>query len=151
MFNLVAIKTPGVDSFDKYVYFMLPLRSCFLVPSLTSWTPTFLFFHQVIGSERIDEEDEATQISQFLEGYREGRTIKKQIGGPSFIGFINSFIGIRTVYMIVFVVAVVMIIQTINKGDEEPPRVGTRDQVDRATSCVSEAEGKEYRSGEKED
>lgn len=44
-----------------------------------------------------------------------------------------------------------MIIQTINKDDEEPPGVGTREQGDNASSSVSEAESKEYRSGEKED
>ncbi|KAG2692604.1 hypothetical protein I3843_08G059200 [Carya illinoinensis] len=120
------------------------------LPKMVIWDGDEEYF-SVIGSERIDEEDQATQISRFLEGYKEGKTIKKRISGPSFLGFINSLIGIRTVYMIVFIVAVVMIIQTINKDDEEPPGVGTREQGDNATSSVSEAESKEYRSGEKED
>lgn len=51
--------------------------------------------------------------------------------------------------MIVFVVAVVMLIQTINK--DEPLRVGTRDQAGLASSSDSEAESKDYRSGDKED
>lgn len=50
--------------------------------------------------------------------------------------------------MIVFVVCVVMLIQTINK--DEPLR-GTRDRTDRASSSDSEAESKDYRSGDKED
>ncbi|POO00210.1 DnaJ-like [Trema orientale] len=58
----------------------------------------------VIGSESIDEEDQASQVSRFLEGYREGRTIETRISGPSVLGFINSLIGIKTVYLIVFVV-----------------------------------------------
>ncbi|KAG6699269.1 hypothetical protein I3842_08G059800 [Carya illinoinensis] len=120
------------------------------LPKMVIWDGDEEYF-SVIGSERIDEEDQATQISRFLEGYKEGKTIKKRISGPSFLGFINSLIGIRTVYMIVFIVAVVMIIQTINKDDEEPPGVGTREQGDNASSSVSEAESKEYRSGEKED
>ena len=51
--------------------------------------------------------------------------------------------------MIVFVVAVVMLIQTINK--EEPLRVGTRDRADHASGSDSEAESKVHRSGDKED
>jgi hypothetical protein len=53
--------------------------------------------------------------------------------------------------MLVFVVAVIMLIQTVNKGDDEPLRVGTPDHDDTASSSVSEAEKKEYRSGDKED
>lgn len=44
-----------------------------------------------------------------------------------------------------------MLIQNINKGDDEPQRVGSQDQVDPASSSVSEAESREYKSGEKED
>jgi protein disulfide-isomerase A1 len=120
------------------------------LPKMVIWDGDEEYF-SVIGFESIDEEDQATQISQFLEGYREGRTIKNRIGGPSFLGFINSLIGIRTVYMLVFVVAVIMLIQTVNKGDDEPLRVGTPDHDDTASSSVSEAEKKEYRSGDKED
>ncbi|KAB1203818.1 Protein disulfide-isomerase 5-2 [Morella rubra] len=36
-------------------------------------------------------------------------------------------------------------------GDNEPLRVGTGDQVDHASSSISKAESKEYRSGDKED
>lgn len=43
-----------------------------------------------------------------------------------------------------------MLIQHVNK--EEPLRVGSRDEVDHATSSVSpEAESSEYKSGSKED
>jgi len=118
------------------------------LPKMVIWDGDEEYF-SVIGSESIDDEDQATQISRFLEGYREGRTIKKRIGGPSFIGFINSLIGMRTVFMIVFVVVVVMLIQTINK--EEPLRVGTRDRADHASGSDSEAESKVHRSGDKED
>lgn len=62
--------------------------------------------------------------------------------------FIHSLIGIRTVYIIVFIVAMIMLIQSIGK-DEEPLRVGTRDEVDRAES--SEAESSQYGSEKKED
>ncbi|KAB2628541.1 protein disulfide-isomerase 5-2-like [Pyrus ussuriensis x Pyrus communis] len=105
----------------------------------------------VNGSESIDEEDQASQVSQFIQGYKEGRIIKERIGGPSFASFMTSFIGIGTVYIIVFVVIVMMLIRSINKEDDESPVARTGDQVDRATSSTVEAESKEHRSGEKED
>lgn len=97
----------------------------------------------VIGSESIDEEDQGSQISHFLEGYREGRTEQKKIAGPSIFGFINSLIGIRSVYIIVFMVAMLMLLRTLGKDDE--------DQSEHARSTVSRAENNEYGSGEKED
>ena len=95
--------------------------------------------------------DQGTQITRFVEGYKEGRTVQKKIGGPSLIGFINSLIGIRTVYIIVFVVAVIMIIQTINK--EEPLTVGHgEDRADEAWSSSHAADSREeYQGGDKED
>ncbi|KAF2290961.1 hypothetical protein GH714_017389 [Hevea brasiliensis] len=101
----------------------------------------------VIGLDSIEEEDQGSQITHFVEGYRKGQTIVKKVSGPSFMGFINSLIGIRTVYIIVFLVAMLMLIQSI--GKEEPLRVGTRDQVDEVAS--SEAESSEYRPGDKQD
>lgn len=97
----------------------------------------------------INEEDQASQITQFIEGFREGRTEAKSINGPSFMGYINSLIGVRTVYIIVFLVCVFMLIRSINK--EEPLRVGTREEADQASSSSLDNEGKEYGPGDKED
>ncbi|KAM2274814.1 hypothetical protein ACFX1S_044573 [Malus domestica] len=105
----------------------------------------------VNGSESIDEEDQASQVSQFIQGYKEGRIIKERIGSPSFASFMTSFIGIGTVYIMVFVVIVMMLIRSINKEDDESPVARTGDQVDHATSSTVEAESREHRSGEKED
>ncbi|KAM6542603.1 hypothetical protein CsatB_007050 [Cannabis sativa] len=107
----------------------------------------------VNGSESIDEEDQASQVSRFLEGYREGRTIETRISGPSMLGFINSlFSGSNAVYLVFFVVATIFVIQSI-RGDEEPPRVSTRDEVNQSStsSFVPETESSESRSGQKED
>ncbi|KAH8480289.1 hypothetical protein H0E87_030520 [Populus deltoides] len=101
----------------------------------------------VIGSESIEEENQGSQISQFLAGYREGRTERNRVSGPSLLGYISSLIGIRTVYIIVFLVAMLMFILHITK--EEPLRVGTRDQAEPATS--SKAESSEYRPEDKQD
>lgn len=58
--------------------------------------------------------------------------------------------GIRLVFMIIFVVAVVILILTI--GKEESPRVGRRDQVDHGGSSVSQKEAIELlRATDKED
>ncbi|KAK7270383.1 hypothetical protein RIF29_23477 [Crotalaria pallida] len=105
----------------------------------------------VVGSESIEGEDQATLISKFVEGYREGRTMQKAISSPSFMKFIHQSFDIRMVYFLVFIVAVVMLIQTINKGGDEHTRVPNQDQVDHASSSVSEVESKEYKAGDKED
>ncbi|CAN0911958.1 Protein disulfide-isomerase 5-2 [Linum grandiflorum] len=94
-------------------------------------------YHVVLGRERIEEEDQGTQITHFIEGYRAGQTEKRKMSGPSFMNYINSLIGVRLVYILVFLVAVFMLIQNICK--EEPLRVGTRAQMD-DTTTASEAE-----------
>ncbi|KAJ6379435.1 hypothetical protein OIU76_016134 [Salix suchowensis] len=103
----------------------------------------------VIGSESIEEEDQGSQISQFLAGFREGKTEQNSISGPSLLGYIKSLIGVRSVYIIVFLVAMLILIRHISK--EEPLTVGTRDrdQVEHGTS--SEAESSDYTPGDKQD
>ncbi|CAN6543097.1 unnamed protein product [Malus baccata var. baccata] len=120
------------------------------LPKMVVWDRMEEYF-TVNGSESIDEEDQASQISQFLQGYKEGRIIKKRIGGPSFGSVMYSFLGMRTVYIMVFLVIITMLIRSISKEDDEPPVVRTADQIDHAASSSSEAEGREHRSGEKED
>lgn len=111
----------------------------------------FSYDFQVIGSESIDGEDQATLITKFLEGYREGRTTKKRTSGPSLLGAIKRTFNIRMVYIFVCVMAVMMIIQWFSKGSGEYQRVPTQDQVGHASSSVTEVESKEYEPGEKED
>ncbi|KAM0972252.1 hypothetical protein ACFX1X_020307 [Malus domestica] len=120
------------------------------LPKMVVWDRMEEYF-TVNGSESIDEEDQASQVSQFLQGYKEGRIIKKRIGGPSFGSVMNSFLGMRTVYIMVFLVIVTMLIRSISKEDDEPPVAHTADQIDHATSSSTEAESREHRSGEKED
>ncbi|KAJ6837924.1 protein disulfide isomerase-like 5-2 [Iris pallida] len=83
------------------------------LPKIMVWDGTDEY--QIVeGFESLNGDDnKGSQISRFLEGYREGRTITKRVSGPSFMGFINSLIGIRTVYLIVFVVAVLMLIHPL--------------------------------------
>ncbi|KAK9111873.1 hypothetical protein Scep_019392 [Stephania cephalantha] len=109
----------------------------------------------VVGSENLDEEDQGSQISRFLEGYREGRTVQKAISGPSFIGFLNSLIGIRTVYIIVFLVGVFMLIRHITKQDDDDddnPQRGKHRIEDDASGSVAQSESRQaYQPRDKDD
>ncbi|XP_052875336.1 protein disulfide-isomerase 5-2-like isoform X2 [Gossypium arboreum] len=117
------------------------------LPKMIVWNGNEEYF-LVIGVESLDAEDQGTQISRFLEGYREGRIERKTVKGPSFMDFIHSLVGIRTVYILVFIVAMMMLIQSIGKEDDMP-RVGSQDAVDHAGS--SEAESSRYGLEKKED
>ncbi|XP_042509521.1 protein disulfide-isomerase 5-2 [Macadamia integrifolia] len=94
------------------------------LPKMIVWNRNEEYF-SVIGSESLDEEDQGSQITRFIEGYREGRTEKKSISGPSLMGFFNSVIGVRMVLTIIFLVAVLLLILTIGKDNEDDdPRSG---------------------------
>lgn len=76
---------------------------------------------KVIGYESLDEEeDQSSQISRFLEGYREGRMEKKKIKGPSIMDYMNV-IGIAAVFIIVFLVAILIIIRRLSMHDDNKP------------------------------
>ncbi|OMO49524.1 Thioredoxin [Corchorus olitorius] len=105
------------------------------LPKMIVWDGEEEYF-SVVGIESLDNEDQGSQISHFLEGYKAGRTERRKVKGPSFMDFIHSLIGIRTVYIIVFIVAMMMLIQSIGK-DDEPVRDGRGDEIHHAESCVS--------------
>ncbi|GKA06380.1 disulfide isomerase-like protein 5-2 [Tanacetum coccineum] len=116
------------------------------LPKMVVWDGNEVFF-TVIDSENIHSEDQGSQITLFLERYREGKVIEKALG-PSFVGYVTSLLGMRTVYIVIFLIAVMFLIATI--GKEEPLRVGTRDTSDYAASgSASGADNREAR--EKED
>ncbi|WMV34777.1 hypothetical protein MTR67_028162 [Solanum verrucosum] len=118
------------------------------LPKMVVWDGDEEYF-SVVGSDSIEDEDQGSQITHFIQGYKDGNFIQKRISSGSFMGFINSMIGIGTVTIIVFVVAVVMIIQSLK---EEPLTVGTRDEGDHPSSSTSQAEARQpLRSGEKQD
>ncbi|KAH0460429.1 hypothetical protein IEQ34_011092 [Dendrobium chrysotoxum] len=107
----------------------------------------------VEGSESLDDfEDQRSQLSLFLEGFREGRTIKKGISGPSFIGFINSLVGMKTVYLIVFLVAFLMVIQKLAKqGDEVRYRRETQSEAQDVNASSKSTDQRDYQPSDKED
>ncbi|KAI9200367.1 hypothetical protein LWI28_006644 [Acer negundo] len=116
------------------------------LPKMVIWDGDVEYLTVIDSESIVDEEDHGSQISRFLEGYREGKTEQKRIAGPSFMGYINSLIGINTVYIIVFLVAMIMLIRSL--GNEEPRRVSTQDQSDEATDVWRPLRDDE---GEKED
>lgn len=103
------------------------------LPKMVVWDGNEVFF-SVIGSESIHSEDQGSQITLFIERFREGKVIEKSLG-PSFLGYMTSLIGMRTVYIIVFLVAVMILIATI--GKEEPLVVGTRGDPPSSASAVA--------------
>ncbi|XP_028782878.1 protein disulfide-isomerase 5-2 [Neltuma alba] len=105
----------------------------------------------VVGSESINGEDQATQITKLIEGYREGKTLQKRTSGPSLLKVFHRSFDIRMVYIFVFVVAVLMLIQTLYKGDDGYERVPNQDQGDHARSSVLEGQSREYKPGDKQD
>ncbi|KAK1371818.1 Thioredoxin domain-containing protein [Heracleum sosnowskyi] len=139
VFGYVGVKQweDFTESFEVYKKTVLP--------KMIVWDGDEQYF-SVIGSDSISDEDQRSQVTQFLEGYRSGSVIQKRISGPSLMGFIKSLIGIRSMYILVFVIAMIFLILTI--GKEEPLRVGTREQL----SAVSETERRElHSSADKED
>ncbi|MBA0775804.1 hypothetical protein Gotri_010911 [Gossypium trilobum] len=121
------------------------------LPKIIVWDGDEDYF-SVIGIESLDNEDQGSQISQFLEGYRQGRTQKKTVKAPLFMGFFNSVVGI-VAFFIIFIVVAMMILMVvlliIISKDNEPVRVGSREEVDRADN--SEAESSQHGPGKKED
>lgn len=119
------------------------------LPKMVIWDGNEEYF-SVIGSESIKEVDQGSQITRFLEGYREGSVIQKNIRGPSFMTFLSSFLGMRTVLIIIFIVCMFILIIGLNK--EEPLRVGTREDADDDSGSTSQADIREPRwAGDKED
>ncbi|MBA0659815.1 hypothetical protein Goklo_011912 [Gossypium klotzschianum] len=121
------------------------------LPKIIVWDGDEDYF-SVIGIESLDNEDQGSQISQFLEGYRQGRTEKKTVKAPLFMGFFNSVVGIVAFFIIFFVVAMMIlmvVLLIIISKDNEPVRVGSREEVDRADN--SEAKSSQHGPGKKED
>lgn len=138
VFGYVGVKQweDFTESFEVYKKTVLP--------KMIVWDGDEQYF-SVIGSDSISDEDQRSQVTQFLEAYRSGSVIQKRISGPSLMGFIKSLIGIRSMYILVFVIAMIFLI--LNIGKEEPLRVGTREQL----STVSEAERRELHSSAKKE
>ncbi|KAF8099066.1 hypothetical protein N665_0252s0005 [Sinapis alba] len=138
----------GVEQFEEFADTFHADKKAKL-PKIVVWDGDEEY-EQVNNIETIThEEDSLTQISRFLEGYREGKAEKKRIKGPSLMGFINSMIGIRSVYIIVFLVAVIMMLRSLGQG-EEPARVRTAASADQ-TTYVPEGEASEHKPRDKED
>ncbi|KAJ0235602.1 Protein disulfide-isomerase 5-2 [Hirschfeldia incana] len=138
----------GVEQFEEFADSFHADKKAKL-PKIVVWDGDEEY-EQVDGVETVShEEDHLTQVSRFLEGYREGKTEKKRIKGPSFMGFINLMIGVRSVYIIVFLVAVIAMLRSLGQV-EEPARGRTAVSDGQATS-VLEGETSEHKPRDKED
>ncbi|KAL3638722.1 Thioredoxin-like domain [Castilleja foliolosa] len=96
-------------------------------------------YYTVIGSDSVEETDMGNQVSKFLEGYREGKTIQKHMSEPTMMSVIKSNIGVQIFLIFLFVLLVMVLILSTTK--EEPLTVGTREQAgDRSTNSTSSTE-----------
>ncbi|GAB2251945.1 hypothetical protein Droror1_Dr00004792 [Drosera rotundifolia] len=123
------------------------------LPKMLVWDGNEEYF-TVIGSEIIGDEDQGTQITHFLAGYREGKTEAKKITGPSFLSFINSLVGFKLVFIVIFLIAVLVLILTIGNVDDDSSRVSRRESrnIIASSNSSSKQEAEEvHRSGDKED
>lgn len=108
----------GIKQWDEFVETFDVSKSSQL-PKLLVWDRDEEY-ELVDGSERLEEGDQASQISQFLEGYRAGRTTKKKISGPSFMGFLNSLVSLSSLYILIFVVALLVVMVYFAGQDDTP-------------------------------
>ncbi|PKA57352.1 Protein disulfide isomerase-like 5-2 [Apostasia shenzhenica] len=122
--------------------------------------PRILVWHRneeyqlVEGFESLDDnDDQGTQVSWFLEGYRQGRTTKKRISEPSFMGFLQSLFGTKTVYLIVVVVGFLMLIPKLtNRRENTHYRRQSHSRAEDVSNASPEnASQQDYRPGKKED
>jgi len=100
---------PQCPAIDKFDYSILLVFLFVICDSLKC------FFFKVEGSERLEEGDYGSQISRFLEGYRSGKTIKKNVGRGS-----PSLLGLNAIYILIFLVAILVALMYFSgQGEEE--------------------------------
>ncbi|XP_062184409.1 protein disulfide isomerase-like 5-2 [Phragmites australis] len=108
----------GVKQWEEFVE-TFDISKTSQLPKLLVWDRNEEY-ELVDGSERLEEGDQASQISQFLEGYRAGRTTKKKVSGPSFMGFLNSLVSMNSLYILIFVVALLAVMVYFAGQDDTP-------------------------------
>ncbi|KAJ3671679.1 hypothetical protein LUZ60_007758 [Juncus effusus] len=108
-------------------------------------------YYLVEGIETLGAEDQGTQVSQFLQGFKEGKTIKKRVKEPSFEGFVKSIMGVGTILIILIMVAGLFVIIYLTGESGETNRTGGV-QSDRPVLNRNEGTGEEgYQVRDKED
>ncbi|KAG2658996.1 protein disulfide isomerase-like 5-3 [Panicum virgatum] len=86
------------------------------LPKIIVWD-TKEEYEVVEGSERLEEGDYGSQVSRFLEGYRSGKTIKKNVGRGS-----PSLLGLNAIYILIFLVAILVALMYFSGQGEEEER-----------------------------
>ncbi|CAL4887406.1 unnamed protein product [Urochloa decumbens] len=86
------------------------------LPKIIVWD-TKEEYEVVEGSERLEEGDYGSQVSRFLEGYREGRTVKKIVGRGS-----PTLLGLNAIYILILLVAILVALMYFSGQGEEEQR-----------------------------
>lgn len=82
------------------------------LPKMVVWDGNEEYF-TVTGSEKIGEEDQGLEITRFLDGYREGKTVSKKISEESFMEFLSSLIGFKLIFFIALLVGILVLVLII--------------------------------------
>ncbi|EAZ30795.1 hypothetical protein OsJ_14861 [Oryza sativa Japonica Group] len=115
----------GIKQWDEFVE-TFDISKSSQLPKLIVWDRNEEY-EVVEGSEKLEEGDQASQISQFLEGYRAGRTTKKKVSGPSFMGFLNSLVSLNSLYILICVFALLGVMIYFTGQDDTPQCFSTLD------------------------
>lgn len=95
---------------------------------------------QVKGSEDGDQTDMAAKLSRFIEGYREGRVIQKRIANPSLMSLIDP--KVATIVVLLLICVVLSLVLIVSMVKDEPPSVGSSENVlDGKSPAVHEEPG----------
>ncbi|CAL5021520.1 unnamed protein product [Urochloa decumbens] len=86
------------------------------LPKIIVWD-TKEEYEVVEGSERLEEGDYGSQVSRFLEGYREGRTVKRIVGRGS-----PTLLGLNAIYILILLVAILVALMYFSGQGEEEQR-----------------------------
>lgn len=95
---------------------------------------------QVKGIEDGDETDMAAKLLRFIEGYRDGRVIQKRIANPSLMSLIDP--KVATIVVLLLICVVLALVLIISMVKDEPPSVGSSENIpDGKSSAVHEEPG----------
>ncbi|KAG9136741.1 hypothetical protein Leryth_004512 [Lithospermum erythrorhizon] len=128
----------GFKQFDEFVEpFEVSKKT--QLPKMIVWDKNGDYL-SVNGSEWIKEDDQGSQITRFLEGYRAGNVVQKRVTGPSFMTLFYSLFGLGTVCMIVFILILMALIMIFMK-DDEPTTEDCRQSTEGTSNVIKSQSG----------
>eukprot|EP00252_Welwitschia_mirabilis_P020492 TRINITY_DN5040_c0_g1_i1.p1 TRINITY_DN5040_c0_g1~~TRINITY_DN5040_c0_g1_i1.p1 ORF type:complete len:449 (+),score=90.38 TRINITY_DN5040_c0_g1_i1:126-1472(+) len=109
------------------------------LPMIILWNGD-LDYYTVEGLESLTEGNFEAEIPQFIKAYRLGKVIKKTVKGPSFRGFLQSLMTIRTVYILAFVCGILALLLLLTGPDSKEDSTGNVRDVRHAEQSLLQSE-----------